>query len=118
MVKVLEPPKEPASKVAERKWRNHDVTKRFLEARQRRPKLVEDREPEIAETITNDGRVDGPIKRAETKFAREIRAMMQSHVDKNLAMYVAQLDHRKRILLKEKLRRLKAAHPELEEASQ
>ena len=113
MVKEHEPPKEPARKKAERRWTNHEVTKRFLEARQRRPKLVEDHEPEIGETITNDGRVGGPIKRVETKFAKEIRAMLQSHVDKNLAIYAAAIDHRRRILLKEKLKRLKAAHPEL-----
>ena len=84
------------------------MRKRFIEARQRRPKLVADEEPEIAETTTNDGRVDGPIKRVETKFARDIRAMMQSHVDKNLAFYVASLEYRRYRLLKEKLRRLKA----------
>jgi hypothetical protein len=102
------PPKERASKVAERKWRNNALRRRVIEAKNRpKPRDVND-EPEIAETITNDGRVDGQVNRFESRFKREIRAMMEGYADRNMQFYVAMIEHRRYKLLKEKLRRLKA----------
>jgi hypothetical protein len=103
-----DPATETSRLKAERKWRNNAVTARFLENRQK-PKLVEViAQPEIAETIINEGRKDGPINRLEAKFKREIREMLQGHADKSLKLYVASLAYRKRRLLLEKLRRLEA----------
>jgi hypothetical protein len=105
---------ETARRRAERKWKNNAVRTKYIEARQK-PKLVEtDTEPEIADTITNDGRKDGSIKRLETKFAKKIRAMLEGHVDRNLRFYVAYLAQQKRRLLLEKLRRLEAAQQQSE----
>jgi hypothetical protein len=109
MLKGNKPPKEKAHSKASRKWRNHEMRKKLIEERQK-PKLVDpNQEPEIAEIVTNEARLKGPIRRFENRFKKEIRAMLQSHVDKNLAIYAISLDRRKRILLTEKLKRLKLA---------
>jgi hypothetical protein len=109
MLKDAGPPKESASEIATRKWKNNDLRKRIIEAK-RKPKLVDpNKEPEIAETITNEGNLNSPIKRFERQFIKEIRTMMQGHVDKNLALYAVSIERRRRNLLAEKLRRLQAA---------
>ena len=113
MLKDSEPPKEPPSEKAKRKWNNHLITKRFLEERDQKPKEVKAADglpPDPADVIANDDIRHGPVKRLETKFAKEIRKILQGHVDKNVMLYVATLAHQKRRLLKEKLRRLEAAH--------
>jgi hypothetical protein len=109
MLKDIDKPKEKARNKAERRWANADKIKRLKEAEQR-PQLVDpNKEPEIAEIITNQGRVDGQINRFESKFKKEIRTMMKGYAAKNLQLYAAFLDHRRYRLLKEKLRRLKLA---------
>ena len=113
MLKEHEPPKEKASERAARRWKNAELRKRVKQTQQR-PQLVDpDREPEIAEVLTTE-RPKGSIKSFESRFAKEIRAMMEGHVNKNIAIQIAFLEYRKRKLLKEKLRRLKLA----QEASQ
>jgi hypothetical protein len=109
-----DPPKEPARKRAERKWRNYDLRKRVVAARQK-PELVDtNNEPEIADTVTNDGRRDGSIRRFESKFKKDIRAMMEGHKQCVRTFYCASLQHQRRRLLLEKLRRLEAAQLERE----
>jgi hypothetical protein len=109
MLKEHGPPKEPARIKAERKWTNADVRKRLKEEKQK-PKLVDpNKPPEIAEVVTNEGRRDGPRNRFESKFKRDIRAMMEGHAEQRLKHYVAAIEHRRYVLLKEKLRRLKLA---------
>ena len=115
MLKDHDPPKDKASEIATRKWGNNDLRRRIIEAKQR-PKLVDpNKGPEIGETFVNVGRVDGPVNRFESKFKREIRAMMEQHKALNLAIYVASIENRRRRLLTEKLRRLKAAQQNMEE---
>jgi hypothetical protein len=112
MLKEHEPPKERARYRAERKWKNAEAIKRIKEARQK-PKLVDpNAKPEIAETITNEGRVDGPVKRFESKLKRDIRTMMEGYSRNNLEQHAAFLEGRRYKLLKEKLRRLKLQQSE------
>ena len=112
MLKDDGPPNEPLRSKAERKWRNNEIRKRIVEERQR-PKAKEpSKEPEIAEAIINEGRVNGPIKRFETQFLKDIRAMLEGHAKRNLQLYAEMLQRRKVLLLKEKLRRLRAAELE------
>jgi hypothetical protein len=109
MFKEHEPPKETASEKAARKWSNAEAQKRIKEERQK-PKLVDpNRKPEMAETIVNCGNIDGRVRRFESKFKKEIRQMMEGYANKNLAAYALSLQHRKIVLLKEKLRRLQLA---------
>ena len=80
MLKEHDPPKEPVrSKLSEdgriMLWRSA-----FVEERQK-PKLVDpDKEPEMAETIINEGRRDGPVKRFESRFIKEIRMTLDEHI--------------------------------------
>jgi hypothetical protein len=117
MLKNDGPPNEPLRTKAERKWRNNDLRRRIIEERQK-PKAKEpSKEPEIAETIINEDRVDGPVKRFETRFKKEIRSMMEGHARRNLEFYYAALQHRRGLLLKEKLKRLRAGERATAEAS-
>jgi hypothetical protein len=117
MLKEHEPPNEPLRTKAERKWRNNDLRRRIIEERQKPKAKDPSKEPEIAETIINEGRVDGPIKRFESRFKKEIRTMLEGHAKRNLELYYAALQHRRVILLREKLKRLRAAQQETMEAS-
>lgn len=113
MLKEFDPPKEPLKTTVERKWRNNAIRKRLIEERQK-PKLVDpNKKPEMAETIANIGRRDGPVQRFERQFLKDIRAIMNEPNEQKLAMYRAAIEHRRFILLREKLRRLQAAHPSL-----
>jgi hypothetical protein len=104
-------PKEPARKRATRRWRNYDVEKRFKEEKEK-PSLDLSPKPEgleIGATINNkkpDGRRS--IIRAQTKFAKDIKVMMEGHAARNLALYVISIRARRKRLLFEKLRRLEA----------
>jgi hypothetical protein len=103
-----DPRREPARKRAERKWGNHDVEKRFKEEI-KKPEVPPDQETElaIADSINNkkpDRR--GSITRAQTKFAKDIRMMMEGHSKRNLILYTLSIRARRYRLLKEKVRRL------------
>jgi hypothetical protein len=103
-------PKEKARIKAERKWTNADVRRR-VKQRQEKPQLVDsDAKPAVAAVITNEGRRDGSVNRFENKFKRNLRTMMEGQAKVNLQIYAIWLDQRHRVLLKEKLRRLKLAH--------
>jgi hypothetical protein len=107
---VDDKPREPARRKAERRWRNHDVEKRLKEERARpQPVSKEPSTPEIAEVISRerpDGR--GSVVRAQTKFAKDIRAMMEGHSKRNFVLYQLSIRAQRYRLLKEKLRRLEA----------
>jgi len=62
----------------------------------------------------HDGR--GSLVRAQTKFAKDIRAMMEGHANRNTVIYILSLQAKKQRLLAEKLRRLRLADPECGES--
>lgn len=102
-------PKEPARNRAERRWRNHATEKAFKEEKAKPPLAPSPvaKDPEIAETISRakpDGR--GSVIRAQTKFAKDIRAMMEGHTRRNEILYALSIRAQRYRLLKEKLRRL------------
>jgi hypothetical protein len=101
---------ESARRRAERKWRNHDLQKRILDeiklaqAEPKGPKSIE-----IADTIKNEELKKGTLVRAQTKFAKEIREMLEGHTKRNAELYLHSLQMKRKRLLVEKLRRLKLA---------
>jgi hypothetical protein len=107
---VDDKPVEPARKKAERRWGNYDLEKRFKEEKAKPPPAPEKpNEPEIAEVIRRakpDGR--GSVIRAQTKFGKDIRAMMEGHAKRNEILYAVSIRAQRYRLLKEKLRRLEA----------
>ena len=100
-------PKEPAREKATRKWRNHDLEKRLKEEKAK-PTPTEPRELEVGDVIENDRPKAGAIVKAQTRFANEIRAMLETHTTRNILLYKLSLRHQKRRLLFEKLKRLQA----------
>jgi hypothetical protein len=101
-------------KKAERRWRNHDVERRFKEEKTK-PSMDSDlkqsKDLEIAETISRekpDGR--GSVIRAQTKFAKYLRELLDDHKHKNeqrnLIMYALSIRAQRKRLLFEKLKRL------------
>jgi hypothetical protein len=105
-------PKVSAKERATRRWRNYDVEKRFKEEMAKSPPAPEKPdEPEIAEVISRkkpDGR--GSVIRAQTKFAKYIRDMLDDHKHendrRNQMIYALSIRRQRYRLLKEKLRRL------------
>jgi hypothetical protein len=85
------------------------VRKRIAEEKRTPPAKDDNKTPEVAGVISNDGRRDRSVTRMERKFLKDIRAMMEGHAAKNLAAYAASIQHRRRKLLAEKLRRLQLA---------
>jgi len=106
-------PKVSAKERATRRWRNYDVEKRFKEEIAKPPPEPEKpNEPEIAEVISRekpDGR--GSVVRAQTKFAKYIRDMLDDHKhenDRRNQIILLSIRTQRYRLLKEKLRRLEA----------
>lgn len=122
-----DPHKEPARKRAERRWRNHDLSARFKKMKAtgegteefslydgKKPFSTEvpkpPKEPKIEPADLIEGRHDrrGSVVRAQTKFAKDIKTMLEGHVRRNVAYYLISLQAKRKRLLVEKLRRLQA----------
>jgi hypothetical protein len=118
---VDDKPKEPARKKAERRWRNHDVEKRFKEEKAK-PAPKEPKEIEIAETIKNEELKKGTLTRAQTKFAKYIKGLLDDHKhrteQKNMIVLALSIRAQRKRLLLEKLRRLELREAERVAASQ
>ena len=114
MLTEHEPPKEPARSKAERRWKNNQAIKKLKE-KQQKPQIVDpNAKPEIGDVVANVGKVDERVRKFERKFAKEIRQMMEGYALKNLHFYAAAIEHRRMILLREKLRRAKLAQQQRE----
>jgi hypothetical protein len=115
---VDDKPKEPARRKAERRWRNYDVEKKFKEEKAKPPPEPSPvaKEPEIADTILNEALKKGTITRAQTKFAKYLRELLDNHKhrteQRNLIMYALSIRAQRKRLLLEKLRRLELREAE------
>jgi len=107
MLKDDLPPKEPARDKATRRWRNHAVEKRFKEEKAK-PVPIAAKELEIGDVVENKQRLAGSVIRAQTKFAKELRKMLEGHTHRNLMEYKLALRARIHRLKREKLKRLEA----------
>ena len=123
MANDIDSSKESARKTAERRWRNYELVKKYkagklpfvavvdpddVDYEQRKIHLVKDKATESGHLSTNDEKLKGPIVRFETRFRKEITAMLNEYTGRNIALYFASLQHQRYVLLKEKLRRLEA----------
>src|ERR1700722_1168488 len=107
MLKGDGPPKEPARNKATRRWRNHAVEKAFKEEKAK-PVPIAPKELEVGSVIENKQRLSGSVIRAQTRFAKELRKMLEGHTHRNLLEYKLALQARIRRLKFEKLKRLEA----------
>jgi hypothetical protein len=104
-----DPPKETARRKAERKWRNRDIEKRFKEERSNANSAPsKSKELEVGDIIKNERPRAGTITRAQTKFAKEIKSMLEAHTKRTVLMYRLSLRSQIHRLKREKLRRLEA----------
>jgi hypothetical protein len=106
-----DPRKEPARNLAERKWRNYATEKAFKAAQKEAADKLAKEPKELRPADVIEGKRDkrGSLVRAQTKFAKDIRAMMEGHAHRNTVLYVLSLEAKRKRLLTEKLRRLRAA---------
>jgi len=88
MIKDIEDIRKSARERATRRWNNYRVEREFKAAKKElEAKSTEPKEPQIADAIINEGVRRGSITRAQTKFLRDIRAMMEGHAQRNLLRY-------------------------------
>lgn len=108
MLKHIDDIRKSASERAKRRWDNYAVEKSFKAAKMEgAEKAAKEPKPiEPSDTVINEGRRSGALLRVQTKFAKDIKEMMEGHGEKALALYRHSLEHKRRMLLKEKLRRL------------
>jgi hypothetical protein len=86
MLKDDGPPKEPARDKATRRWRNHAVEKAFKEEKTKLVPITP-KELEVGHVIENKQRLAGSVLRAQTRFAKELRKMLEGHTHRNLLEY-------------------------------
>ena len=94
--------KETAEQKAIRMWGNYDLTKRFLEEVKKKegaPNPIKS-EPDIADVIETERPKIDSVTRFERKFLKDIKAMLEDHKRRNLALY--------RLALLTRIHRLKA----------
>jgi hypothetical protein len=121
-------PMETARKRAARKWANNALRKRYKEGTMpivavvdpdtidwdnEKIHLKKEAPPQPADVVKND---DPKANKFESKFIKDIRAMMEAHKLRNVELQLALIAEEKRKLLKEKLRRLEASIAEREGA--
>jgi hypothetical protein len=103
------PPREPARDKATRRWRNHDVEKRVKEEKAKAEATPpKPKELEVGDVIENDRVVAEAVTQFQTKFANEIRSMLEGHTKRNTLFYKLSIRNQIRRLKFEKLKRLEA----------
>jgi hypothetical protein len=119
MVQDLDGPKEPAERVAERRWRNQQIRQKIKEGKTLVPVMVY---PEDIDYVNKRVKVDkNPLSDAATvlenkarrgpggferKFLKEVRAVLDERKRENYIALAAHVHHYRRRLMLEKLRRL------------
>jgi hypothetical protein len=111
MLKDLEKSRESARVKAERKWTNTELVNELRQEKAIPKRRDPNAPPKVTDVVKNEGKLDGRVKRFENKFKKHMRTMMEAQKEFNLKIYAVRLEHRRRILLREKLRRLKLAQP-------
>lgn len=119
MLKHIDDIRKSARERASRKWKNHQVEKNFKAAQ----KEASGAQQQVKQTQPSDvieGQQDrrGAVTRANTKFAQDIRLMMEGHSRRTIALYALSLEAKKRRLLTEKLRRLRLIQSEAHQGEQ
>lgn len=114
MLKHIDDIRKSARERAQRRWKNYQTIKSMKAAQK---KAAEDaaKEPTIADpgdVLEQNKLIKKGTTKFESKFIKEIRSIMNENLERDLTNYLAHLQHRKKLLLKEKLRRLLAAQGE------
>lgn len=109
MLKHIDDIRKSAKERAQRRWKNYQVEKNFKTAKQQATG-AEQQPKQLQPSDVIEGQQDrrGAVTRAQTKFAKDIREMMEGHSRRAIALYALSLEAKRRRLLTEKLRRLQS----------
>ena len=117
MLKHIDDIRKSAKERAQRRWKNHAVEKAF-KAERAKPVQSEPKELDPADVLEQDRLIKEATTKFESKFIKDIRAMLDEHKGRNLALYALSIRVRHKRLLMEKLRRLEVREAQRVAASQ
>jgi hypothetical protein len=107
MLKHIDDIRKSARERAQRRWKNYQIEKNFKASQEEEAdKPKEPRPLEPADILHQQKLIKEHATKFESAFIKEIRAIMEGHTQRNVAMYLQSLEARRLKLLKEKLRRL------------
>jgi hypothetical protein len=115
-------PREPARKKAERKWANHDLRRRYKEAKEKDAPELDTPKP-VVTTVVNpyfeeQKHLHELMQKSRRAFIRQMHSLTKDHKERAKKEYLAYLYDRRRRCLAEKLRRLLVAQKENEHGAQ
>jgi hypothetical protein len=114
MLKDHDGPKEPAEKVAERKWKNNQLRQKIIASKVAVPVVADPKAPpEVASVIKNDKKHRAHYG-FERKFLKDIREMMEGHKERNFMIQRYLIYQEKRKILLELIRRREVSIAECE----
>jgi hypothetical protein len=124
MDKDLDMPTESSEQKATRMWKNHQLRNKYKENKMpvvavvdpenidyvnKKIRLPKTSPPEVGTVIeTEKPRVES-VRRFEDKFRKEIKSILSEHKERTIEAYRAIIQHQRRQLLLEKIRRLEAS---------
>jgi hypothetical protein len=103
----LDHPRETPEQRATRMWGNNDLTRRFLEEKNK-PPLTPTKK--VIEVLSTERPKAGETTKFERKFIKDLRVMLEGHTHRNLLEYKRAIQSRIHRLKREKLKRLMALH--------
>ena len=111
MLRHIDDVRKSARERAARKWKNHQVTKNFKAARKEAAEQLakEPKSLEPADVLEQDKRIKEGTTRFESKVLKYIKELIEGQSKTALEMYLHSLEGKRRLLLREKLRRLRLA---------
>jgi hypothetical protein len=119
MLKHLDDIRKSAKERANRRWQNYATEKAFKAAQQEAANAPkEPKELEPADVLEQERLIKEATTKFESKFIKDIRAMLDEHKGRSVALYALSIRVRHKRLLMEKLRRLEAREAERAAASQ
>jgi phosphoglycerate-specific signal transduction histidine kinase len=115
MLKEHDGPKEPAEKRAERKWKNNQLRQKLIASKVPAHAVIDQNAPPaVATVVTTERPKAKSVTRFENRFKKDIRAMLDEHKERNMSAHLAIIQHQRRRLLLEKIRRLEVRIAERE----
>lgn len=120
MLKHIDDIRKSARERAQRRWKNYATEKAFKAAREKANEdaAKEPKELDPADVLEQERIIKEATTKFELKFIKDIRAMLDEHKGRNLALYTLSIHVRHKRLLREKLRRLEAREAQRVAASQ
>jgi hypothetical protein len=110
MLKSIDDIRKSARERAARRWHNHAVERAFKEAQKQKEETQAKQTIPIspADVLEQEQLIKEATTKFESKFIKDIRAMLEDHVTRNEVRYAIAIRAQRKRLLTEKLRRLEA----------